>query len=60
MEKPFTRDEVKKQNKKQKFNVSEHFLTMVEKNTSMLQQFIKTNVLLINMDVQIGCLIDKL
>jgi hypothetical protein len=41
-----TQDEVKKQNKKQKFNVYEHFSTMAEKNTSMLQQFTKTSVLL--------------
>jgi enamine deaminase RidA (YjgF/YER057c/UK114 family) len=50
----------KKQNKKQMFNVYEHFSTIVEKTTSMLQQFIKTNVLLRNMDAQIGCLMDKL
>ncbi len=33
--------------------VYEHFSTM-------LQQFVKTNVLLRKMDAQIGCLIDKL
>jgi hypothetical protein len=33
---------------------------MVENNTTMLQQFAKTNALLKNMDVQIGRLIDKL
>jgi hypothetical protein len=35
MEKPFTLDEVKKQNKKQMFNVYEHFSTMAKTNTSM-------------------------
>ncbi len=50
----------KKQNKKQTFNVYEHFSTMAEKTTSMLQQFTKTNVLLKNMDAQIGSLKDKL
>jgi hypothetical protein len=60
MEKPLTQDEVKKQNKKQEFNVYEHFSTMAEKSTSILQQFTETNVLLKNMDAQIGCLIDKL
>jgi len=49
-----------KKNKKQKFNVYEHFSTMVENNTTMLQQFAETNVLLRNMDAQIRCLIDKL
>jgi hypothetical protein len=60
MEKPLTRDEIKNQNKKQKFNVYEHFSTMAEKSTSMLQQFIETNVLLRKMDARIGHLIDKL
>jgi hypothetical protein len=45
---------------KQKFNVYEHFSTMAKKSTTMLQQFVKTNVLLKNMDAQIGHLIDKL
>ncbi len=35
MEKPFTLDEIKKQNKNQKFNVYEHFSTMAKNNTSM-------------------------
>jgi hypothetical protein len=47
-------------NKKKEFNVYEHFSTMVENNTTMLQQFVKTNVLLRNMDAQIGHLINKL
>jgi hypothetical protein len=33
---------------------------MAENNTTMLQQFAKTNILLKNMDVKIGHLIDKL
>jgi hypothetical protein len=33
---------------------------MAENNTTMLQQFVETNVLLKNMDVQIGRFIDKL
>jgi hypothetical protein len=51
MEKPFTSDEVKKQNKKVKFNVYEYFSTMVENNTTMLQ--VETNVLFRNMDAQL-------
>ncbi len=35
MEKPFTLDEVLKCNKKQKFNVYEHFSTMAKNNISM-------------------------
>jgi hypothetical protein len=60
LDRPIIRDEVTKQNKKQKINVFEQFSTMVENNTSMLQQSIETNALLKNMDVQIGCFIDKL
>jgi hypothetical protein len=33
---------------------------MAKNSTTMLQQFAETNVLLKNMDVQIGRLIDKL
>jgi hypothetical protein len=50
MEKPFISDEVRKQNKKEKLNVYEYFSTMVENNTTMLQQFVETNVLFDNMD----------
>jgi hypothetical protein len=53
MEKPFISDEVTKQNKKVKFNVYEYFSTMVENNTTMLQQFVETNVLFRNMDAQL-------
>jgi len=60
LDKPITPNEVIKQNKRQKINVLEHFSTMVENNTTMLQQFAKTSALLKNMDVQIGRLIDKL
>jgi len=45
---------------KGKTNVYEHFSTMVENNTTMLQQFAKINVLFKNMDVQIRHVIDKL
>jgi aspartate aminotransferase-like enzyme len=41
MEKPFTPNEVKKKNKKQKLN----FLTMAENSTMMLQQFSNINAL---------------
>jgi hypothetical protein len=44
-------DEVTKQNKRQKINVFEHFSTMAENNTMMLQQFLETNALFKNMDV---------
>jgi hypothetical protein len=44
----------------QKINVLEHFSVMAENNTTMLHQFAKTNVLLKNMDVQIGCFINEL
>jgi hypothetical protein len=40
--------------------VYEHFSTMVENNTTMLQQFAQTNDLLKNMDAQIGLFINKL
>jgi len=40
--------------------VYEHFSTMVENNTTMLQQFVETNVILKNMDAQIGHFINKL
>jgi hypothetical protein len=33
---------------------------MAKNNTTILQQFVETNDLLKNMDVQIWCLIDKL
>jgi hypothetical protein len=46
--------------KKEKFNVYEHFSTMAKTSTTMQQQLVKTNVLLKNMDAQIGHLIDKL
>jgi hypothetical protein len=60
LDRPIIPDEVTKQNKRQKINVFEQFSTMVENNTSMLQQFVETNVLFKNMDVQIGHFIDKL
>jgi hypothetical protein len=60
VKKPLTLDEVRKHNKKQKFNVYEHFSTMVKNSITMLQQFVETNVLFINMDAQIRCLINKL
>jgi hypothetical protein len=60
MEKPFTLYEVKEENKRQKLNVYEHFSTMARNNITMLQQFVETNVLFINMGAQFGCLIDKL
>jgi len=53
MEKSFTPNEVKKPKKIQNFNVYEHFSTIGKNNTTMLQQFVETNVLLINMDAQI-------
>jgi hypothetical protein len=53
MEKPFTPDEVKKQSKKKKLDVYEYFSTMVENSTTMLQQFVETNVLFKNMDAQL-------
>jgi hypothetical protein len=45
---------------KKKFNVCEHFSNMAKNSTTMLQQFVKTDVLLKNMDAQIGHLINKL
>jgi hypothetical protein len=51
MEKPITWMRLKKKTKK-KLIVYEHFSTM-------LQQFVKTNVLFKNMDAQIGIFIDK-
>ncbi len=51
--KPITLDEVTKQNKRQKINVLEHFSTMAKNSTTMLQQFVESNDLLKNMDVQI-------
>jgi hypothetical protein len=50
----------KNQKKIQNFNVYEHFLTIGKNNTTLLQQFVETNVLLINMDVQLEHLINKL
>jgi hypothetical protein len=44
----------------QKINVLEHFSIMAENNTTMLHQFVETNVLFKNMDVQIGHLINEL
>jgi hypothetical protein len=52
MEKPITQMTLKNKTKKK--------LTMYEHFSTMLQQFVKTNVLPINMDAQIGCFIDKL
>jgi hypothetical protein len=60
MAKPFTPNEIFFKNKKQKLNVYEHFSTMVENNTTMLQQFAQTNVLLRNMDVHIGRFINNI
>jgi hypothetical protein len=60
VKKPLTLDEVRKHNKKQKFNVYEHFSTMAKSSITMLQQFVETNVLFKNMDAQIICFIDKL
>jgi hypothetical protein len=60
MEKSFTPNEVKKPKKIQNSYVHEHFSTMGKNNTTMLQQFIETSVLLINMDAQIEHLINKL
>ncbi len=53
LKKPFTLDKVRKHNKKQKFNVYEHFSTMVKNGITMLQQFVETNVLFKNMDAQL-------
>jgi hypothetical protein len=50
---PITPYEVTKQEKRKKINVLGHFSTMAKNNTTMLQQFVKTNDLLKNMDVQI-------
>jgi hypothetical protein len=60
VKKPLTLDEVRKHNKKQKFNVYEQFSTMAKNSITMLQQFVETNALFINMDAQIRCLIDKI
>jgi hypothetical protein len=62
MEKPFAPNKIfkKKKQKKQKLNVYEHFSTMVENNSTMLQQFAQTNVLFKNMDAQIGRFMSKL
>jgi hypothetical protein len=49
-----------KNKKREKTNVYEHFSTMVENNTTMLQQFAKINVFFKNIDVQIKHVIDKL
>jgi hypothetical protein len=51
--KPIILDEVTKKNKRQKINVLEHFSMMAKNNTTILQQFVETNDLLKNMDVQI-------
>jgi hypothetical protein len=61
MAKPFTLNDFfffKTKNKS--LLVYEHFSTMVENNTTMLQQFAQTNVLFKNMDAQIGLFINKL
>jgi hypothetical protein len=47
MEKFFTPNEVRKLKKIQNFNVYGHFSTMGKNNTTMLQQFVETNVLFI-------------
>jgi hypothetical protein len=60
MEKPFTPNEMFTKKQKKKLNVYEHFSTMVENNTTMLQQFVETNVIFKNMDAQIGHFINKL
>jgi hypothetical protein len=51
---------LKKKTKKKNLNVYEYFSTMAKNSTSMLQQFVETNVLLKNMDAQIRRLINKL
>ncbi len=42
LDKPLTSYEVKKKNRRQKINVYQHFSIMVQNNTTMLQQFVKS------------------
>ncbi len=60
VKKPLTLDEVRKHNKKQKFNVYEHFSTTAKNSITKLQQFVEIDVLFKNTDAQIRCLIDQI